>query len=99
MYEFDINNKLRSEDRVFILAPIEGKNTITNSGLVDNRLFTGTNKLHAIMDPQTLMWSLKFEKGIVPAPLKQKFTKFSLLEKFVRDYFKARNIEVKEIID
>lgn len=97
--EQKINNSLKSNDRVIILSPIEGKNTKSDSGLVDNRLFTGDNKLHAILDEQHMLWSLRYEKGITPAPLQQKFTNFRILLEFVKEYFSRRNIAVKEVIE
>lgn len=88
----------RSSDRIFVLAPIEGKFALNTSGTADPRLFTGENKLHAIQGVNGL-WTLKYEKGIMQDSLKQTFTNFSTLERYVRDYFLKRNIEVKEIID
>lgn len=97
--EQKINNSLKSNDRVIVLSPIEGKNTVSNTGLTDNRLFTGDNKLHAILDEQHMLWSLRYEKGITPAPLQQKFTNFRILLEFVKEYYNRRNIAVKEVIE
>lgn len=90
--------KLNSGDRTIIVQPMEGKPTKTNTGLTDNRLFSGDNALHAIQEPNSL-WYLKYEKGILPDPFKQKFTSFSRLYKFVEDYYKRRNIEIKEVVN
>lgn len=93
------SEKNKKEDRAFLLAQMEGKKGQDSSGLVDPRLFTGDNKLHAVKEKDTCLWYLKYEHGSVPVPFRQRFTHFYVLEKFVRDYYAKRNIEVKEIID
>lgn len=92
-------SKMRSPDRILVLSVIEGKDAKGTTGLVDTNLFTGTNKLHAKMDPQTSLWYLQYEKGILPEYLKQRFTTFSVLLKHIGEYFKKRNIEIKEVKD
>src|SRR5882672_11382398 len=94
-----LESKMRAPDRVLVLEPIEGLDPKRNTGLVDTSLFTGTNKLHAKMDPATTLWSFQYERGILPEPLKAKFTKFSILLKYADDYFKKRNIQIKEVKD
>lgn len=91
--------KMASPNRVLVLAPIEGLSPKSSTGLVDSRLFTGGNKLHAVMDTQTCLWSLKYEEGLVPQALRQQFTSFKVLYKFAEDYFKKRNIEIKEVLN
>lgn len=83
--------------RVLSLGRMEGKNVLTNVGTIDNRILTGENKLRAFMEPNGL-WSLKYEFGAVPEPLRQQFTSFSALNKVVKEYYHKRNIEVKEVI-
>lgn len=92
-------SKMRSPDRVLELEVIPGKGAKTNTGMVDVSLFTGDNKLHARMDNETTLWGLQYEKGLVPEPLKQKFTSFKVLKKFAEDYFIKRNIIIKEVHD
>lgn len=92
------SSKMRSSKRVFVLEPIGGKPE-TTSGMVDKRLFTGENNLNAILDEQTMLWSLRYDKGITPEPLQQKFTGFKKTKEFVEGYFKRRNIRIKEIKD
>lgn len=94
-----LESKMRSADRVLVLSIIDGKEARGSTGLVDTNLFTGTNQLHAKMDPQTSFWYFQYEKGILPEPLKQKFTSFKVLKKHAEEYFKKRNIEIKEIKD
>lgn len=90
--------KMNTNDRVFVLGAVEGKNMKNVIGVTDNRLFSGENKLHAVREP-TGVWYLKYEKGILPEPFKQKFTGFNKLFRFVEDYYKRRNIEVKEVVN
>lgn len=94
-----LESKMRSTDRILVLSIIDGKDAKGSTGLVDTNLFTGSNKLHAKMDPQTSFWYLQYEKGIMPEPLKQRFTSFKVLFKFVEEYFRKRNIEIKEVKD
>ena len=92
-------SKERKTDRIIELRPIAGKDTMSSSGLVDRRLFNGDNKLHAIMNTRNCNWSLKYEDGGLPGPLKQTFTSFNKLKDHVEKYFQKRNIEITNIID
>lgn len=94
----DPEAKMWKEDRIINVEVEDNKKPMTTTGLVDSRLFTGENKLHGIRGPDGL-WIVKYERGIVPEVLKQKFTSFSQLTKFVEGYFKKRNIVIKEITD
>jgi hypothetical protein len=92
--------KNKTTDRILVLAKLdEGKGTKNTQGLVDNRLFTGENKLHAIADIQTMQWFLRYDSGILPEPLKQRFTSFTKLMQFVTEYYKRRNIKIEKVID
>lgn len=91
-------SKMNTNDRVFKLEAIEGKKMKNVIGVTDNRLFTGDNTLHAIREPDGI-WHLKYEKGILPEPFKQKFTGFNKLFRFVEDYYSRRNIKVKEAVN
>lgn len=88
-------SKMRSADRVLELEPMEGM----NSGILDTGLFTGGNKLHAKMDPSTTLWYFQYEHGVLPIPLRDKFTSFSILKKYAENYFRRKNIKIKEIKD
>lgn len=95
-------SKIRSPDRILVLEQIDGKKPLGTTGEVDTRLFkTGEegNKLHAVMDLQTSLWSLKYEKGNIPPALQSQFTSFNILLKHVSTYFTRRNIQVKEVRD
>lgn len=90
---------MRSPDRILVLKTIDGEKPLSSKGLVDPRLFTGENKLHAVMDMQTTLWHLKYDQGIVPPPLKCQFTSFKMLRQHATEYFRSRNIEIVEIKD
>ena len=91
--------KMRAKDRIFILGVIDDKKPKNSTGMVDTRLFTGENRLHAKMDPETCFWYFQYDAGILPQPLKTKFTSFPSLKRHAQEYFKNRNIEIKEVID
>ena len=77
-----VRNKLASSDRVLVLEVVDGEKPLSSTGLVDPRLFTGENKLHAIKNPQTCLWHLTYEMGVLPATLKGEYTGFNQLKKF-----------------
>lgn len=95
------NTKMRGNDRAFALELIDDKAPISSTGLVDKRLFTGDNKIHAVRDEtSTNLWYFRYDKGEVPGALKDaKFTKFDQAQKYLEKYFNTRNIKIKEIID
>jgi len=95
-------SKLKSADRVLILEPIDGKKPLSSTGLVDPRLFKDGeegNRLHAVMDGETCLWSLKYDKGSIPPGLNGRFTSFKNIKKFAEDYFLTRNIKITEVKD
>ena len=88
-----------SPDRVIKLEIIDNKLPKTSTGMVDTSLFTGDNNLHARIDPQTMMWTVHYEKGAVPGSLKEQcWTSFAKLYKDLERYFKDRNIKITEIV-
>lgn len=92
-------SNLMNTDRILVLETIDGEKPLSSTGLTDPRLFTGENKLHAIKDPQTCLWYLKYEKGVLPPQLKGQYTGFNQLRRFCEDYFIKRNMRIKEVID
>jgi hypothetical protein len=84
-------------DRVLVLKPIEGKKPLNTLGAADPRLFTGENTIHGVRDKQTCLWRIHYEKGLPPPKLRNKFTSFSKLFDYARDYFKSRNVEITEV--
>lgn len=90
-------SKMLTPDRVLELSIMDGKKPLDSIGNSDKRLFTGENKLHAVMDTQTTLWKLKYEMGAVPEQLKGEFTSFKALRQHAEQYFNKRNIEIKEV--
>lgn len=90
--------KLASNDRILVLEAMPGKNARNVAGRVNTTLFTGTNKLHAIRDPQVSLWYFKYDDGVLPESLKCQFTSFPKLLTYARDYYKKRDIQIKEVI-
>jgi len=89
---------IRKTDIIFELKPRE-KGALSSTGLLDKRLFTGHNKLHAIMNNQNCLWRLKYDQGITPLILQQQFTSFSKLHTFIKNYLNNRNVDIVEIKD
>lgn len=88
-----------SNDRIIILEKIPGEATKTVTGTIDNRLFSGQNRLHALKDQESSFWKLRYDSGLLAEPLKQSWTSFGKLYSFVSEYFKRRGVEIKEVID
>jgi hypothetical protein len=95
----DPTAKMKKDTRVLVLEKIEGKDTKTNTGLVDNRLFSGENNLRAIKHPGTNIWEMRYDSGGLPEPLKQKFTSFNKLVTHASRYFDKRGIKISKVID
>ena len=76
-----------STDRIIALKPRDDKR--------GTALFA-KNKLHAVQDAG--LWYLKFESGELPEPLKQRFTSFNVLIKYLTNYFNMRGIDIEEVI-
>lgn len=89
--------KMHSNDRILVLEVLEGKTAKDVTGMIDTRLFKGGNNLHAVMDERTNLWSLRYEAGLVPEPLRQQFTTFNKLLDFCKKYFLTRNLIIKEV--
>lgn len=91
---------MASPDRVFVIEQIDKKKPLNTIGLVDPRLFKDGeegNKLHAVMDEHSCLWTMKYEKGGIPDGLKGQFTGFKALKKFAEEYFAKRNIKITEV--
>ncbi len=97
-FEPNYSTKMRNTDRVIILEPGEGGAKST-TGMVDNRLFTGENKLHARMDTSNSQWYLQYDAGLLSDALKGRWTSFNKLKEHVEQYFNRRNVKIKEIQD
>lgn len=93
------NTAMSSSDRVLELAPIEGRPALTTAGTPDKRLFTGEQKLHIKMDPETTLWHFQWEQnGVLPSPLQGRYTGFKSAIKHAEEYFEKRNIRVTRVI-
>lgn len=88
-------SKIIGDDIVLSLKWMTNKSPLSSSGLIDKRLFTGGNRLHAIRGTDNL-WYLQYDSGALEEPLKQKFTNFPILMAHVKKHFHKRNIEVTE---
>lgn len=94
-------DNIRTIDRILVLKPIDGAPR-DSAGLLDKKLFKkgeDANRLHVFMDPQTTLWTFKYDKGIVPSVFKQHFTSFGRAYDFAEGYMKRRNIEIIQVID
>ncbi len=92
--------KMHSDERQVVLKRIEGKNVTSDTGLIDNRAYTGGgNNLRIMKVPGTTMWTFRQEKGITPEPLKQMFTGVRQAKQFASSYFKKRGLELVEFLD
>jgi hypothetical protein len=92
-------DQLRDDDRTLVLRPMPGKTVKNGIGLVDPRLFSGENNMHAIKESLTGLWYVKYESGGVPPVLKQKWTGFNALYRTVEEYMNKRNIIIESVID
>jgi len=96
-YEDRRKANTRADERILVLQLIDGKAPISTMGLIDKRLFNGEDNLHAVMNPIDCLWSFKYSTGMLPGPLKQKFTSFAALKKFADGYFNKRNLLITEV--
>lgn len=95
-----IYSNIKSTDRVLTLEVMDGQKPKSSTGLVDTRLFNGQQQLHLKMDPQTCLWYFQYSNpGLLPEALKGNYTGFKAGIKFAENYFKSRNIRIKEIKD
>ena len=78
---------------------MEGRNPRSGTGLIDPGLFTGSNQLHIMRDPFSTLWYFKYEKGVLPPPLRSSFTRYEKALEHVKKYFKGRNLQIVEILD
>lgn len=93
------SSKNKSNDRILVLQAMEGKATLSTTGTVDKRLFSGENKLHCIYEEETGLWYFKMDHGFLPGGLTQRFTTYGKALAFAREYYARRNIEIKQTIE
>lgn len=92
-------DKARKKDRILVLKVKDGEKALSSTGLVDPRLFTGENKLHAIQNEQNNLWKFKYDAGAVPPALSETYTTFENMLQQAKVYFSKRNIEIVEVLD
>jgi len=90
-------SKMRTPDRILELKVMAGKKPLDTLMRVDPRLFEGENKLHAIMDLPTSLWTLKYDKGSVPPILSGRYTGFRQAFDAAKNYYNQRNIEITQV--
>lgn len=91
-----LRNNMLSSDRTLKLERIDPKKDV---GLFDPEVFKGKNNLHVVMDPSTCLWSFKYERGLVPPALKDRFTSFNVAKQQAELYFATKNIRIVEVLD
>lgn len=87
--------EMRKRDRILVL---EKMNKDADIGLFDPEVFKGKNNLHLVRD-EHCYWSFKYERGLPPPPLRDRWTDFNAALKHAKQYFLAKNINIKEVID
>jgi hypothetical protein len=92
-------DQYHSDDRIFIFKPIEGMERLSSTGMIDQRVLNGENRLHAIKEPATGLWYVKYDKGGVPPALKEKWTSFNTMKKQIAEYYRKRGVETVEVED
>lgn len=93
-------SRIRSPDRILKLEIIDGTKPKAASGMVDSRLFQGDdNRIHIVMDLETSLWSIRYDKGNVPPALTGQYTGFKQAFDHVKKYFENRNIRITQVID
>jgi hypothetical protein len=90
-----VRNNMRSNDRILVLQ----KDKDADLGLIDPGIFEGKNNLHVVMDPNTLIWNFKYERGPVPPALRNRYTSFKLAKEAADTYFKTKNVKVVAVRD
>ncbi len=93
-----MKDKNNSTHRMLVLKQKEGEKIRSTTGLVDPRLFQGGNNVHVQMQPDGL-WRIRYDAGVVPIPLQDKFTSCEKLLKHTRKYFATRGVDVVDVIN
>lgn len=87
------------DSRILVLKVKDGLAPKSSTGLIDRRLFTNENNLRAVMDTATSLWHFKYDSGIVEPKLRGRWTSFSKLLEYAKNYFDKRNVEIVNVID
>lgn len=86
---------MRSNDRILILEKIDKEKK--NHSLVDPKTLEGKNPLHIYMEQG--MWYFRYEHGLVPGPLRDRYTSFKVAKDAAEAYFLNNNIRIVDVID
>lgn len=93
-------SRIRSPDRILKLEVIDGTKPKNSHGMVDSRLFQGDeNRIHIVMDLETSLWSIRYDKGNISPALSGQYTGFKQAFDHVKKYFETRNIRITQVID
>src|SRR5271167_4518301 len=92
-----------SSDRVFKLIAANDVVLMSRKRTTFNaHMFQGDKQLHAVQDSG--LWYLVYKTldgrgaGNLPEPLKQRWTNFNQLIKFLVPYFESRGVRIEEIL-
>lgn len=85
---------LRSNDRIILL---EKENPKDDIGVFDPGVFTGKNNLHCVLEDG--MWKFKYEHGVVPPVLRDRFATFKQARDHAEVYFKQKKIKIVGVKD
>lgn len=88
--------KMHADDRIMHLELVD-ENAKNSGGLLDNRLFKGGNRLHAIRHPLSSLWYMRYDNGILPQQLRQRFSGFNKLHAYASDYFRKRGVKIARV--
>lgn len=94
-----MTDKIKSNDRIIVLEPIEGEEIKSSKGMADPRLWKGGNELHAVMDNSNCTWRLKYKAGAVPPPIQGIYTNFPKAFKAAEEYYFKRGLRIVEVKD
>lgn len=86
---------LRSLDRTLVLERENPKER--DGGILDPGVFTGKNALHILREPGTDLWVFKYDHGVVPPNLRNKYTSFNIAKEQAEIYFKTKKIKIVDV--
>lgn len=86
---------MRSNDRILVLDKIDKEKK--EHSIIDPKVLEGKNPLHAYSEQG--MWYFKFEHGLVPGPLRDRYTSFKFAKDAAEAYFLTRNIRIVDVLD
>lgn len=88
---------MRSRDRILVLEKENPKEK--DGGILDPGVFTGKNALHIKQEALSDLWVFKYDHGVVPPNLRNKYTSFNLAKEQAEIYFKTKKIKIVDVKD